>query len=427
MKTASHPVKKLAIILLCALSGAIILMILGSYIGYRTYWAKDPVVVADTSYLSYFHESYEECRAAFYTCVESLEGDFDSIETGKITIPSRIDEDLTIDWCYIPAQHSKDKLLIINSGVHGIEGYTGSAIQQMFMDQILRNQIPDDMGVLLLHGLNPYGFKYHRRVTEHNVDLNRNCITADQNFNIANHGYAALKDLLMPQKPVNLNSIYNQFFYLKAILKILKESMPVLRQAALQGQHDFENGIYYGGKEYEPQLQLLRPLLSETINDYHVVLNLDLHTGYGERGILHLFIDKPEDEAVFYGIETIFKDVAIDWGSSDDFYTINGEYTVWANSLVPDAFCIPMMFEFGTMNSQKTLGALKSIQYIILENEGAHYGYKNKKHEVKTKALFDEVYYPSSSAWRSKVISDTYEMMNFMIENYEAFDYEIDP
>lgn len=413
--------KKAIKIALYSILGVLILTLVGSYFSYKNYWADDPVVQVDSSNLAYFHETYNDCRSSFIESVEGLLKIYDSAKIGKIIVPSKVDNDLSIDWFYIPAQKHKDKLLILNSGLHGIEGYTGSAIQQMFIEKFLKQHLPDNMGVLLIHGLNPYGFKYHRKVTENNVDLNRNCLLENQTFDIKNDGYAELTDMLMPSEPVNLNSLGNQFFYVTAIYKIIKESMPVLRQAALQGQYDFDKGFYYGGKEYEAQIKLLKPLLIDKIDDYKVMLNVDLHTGYGERAKLHPFIDKPEDTRVLNGIETILKGVKIDWGGGKDFYTISGEYVVWSNSLVPNVLCIPIPLEFGTLNSQKTFGSLKSMQIMIVENQGAHHGYKNKRNEEKTKHLFDELYYPESAVWRSKVISDSYEMMSLMMKNYNEF------
>lgn len=410
--------KKAVKIILFTFSGILIFLIAGSYFAYNTYLPKDPFFQADPSYISYYHESYNECRQVFRNASDKIASEFDSVKTGKIIVPSDTDNDLSIDWCYIPAKGIKTKLLIINSGLHGIEGYAGNAIQNMFMDKILTENFPEDMGVLLIHGLNPYGFKYHHKATENNVDLNRNCIT-HQNFDIKNEGYSRLTQFLMPPQPVNADNLFNHFFYLIAIKKIVQESMPVLRQAALQGQYEYEKGIYYGGKTNEPQIKALKPVLTSFMDDYRSVLNLDLHTGYGERGKLHLFIDKPEDENILKAIEFVFKENTIDWGSGVDFYTKTGEYTDWVSSLVPGVFCIPMLFEYGTLDSQTTFGSLKSMQIMILENQGSHYGFKTEKDSIKTDHQFEELYYPSSPVWRSKVIYDSYVIMTKMVRNYE--------
>lgn len=403
------------------LAGIILITITASTITYNNYRAKDPDIKVIPANLNYYYNSYDKCRAAFRESAKQVSEKFKNVTISNISVLSHIDSDLTIDYCYIPAQKNTHKLLIINSGLHGIEGFTGSAIQLMFMKELLPKEELDNMGVLLIHGINPYGFKYHRKVTENNIDLNRNCVKDTDMFNSPNKGYEKLSDLLMPTGKVNCNSLRNKFFHLIAIKKIVKESMPVLRQAALQGQYNFDKGIYYGGKTNEPQIDSLKTLLQNVISDYKIVLNVDLHTAYGERGKLHMFLNPIEDKDVKNGIETVFKGFNIDWGSGEDFYTINGEYVGWAGSLSDSVLYLPMMFEYGTLNSQETFGSLKSIQIMINENQGAHYGFKSKKHAQKTKEMFREMYYPSSGVWRSKVILDTKEMMSTMLNNYHMF------
>jgi len=397
--------------------------LVASYFGYKNYWAKDPNVKVIPENVIYFSETYEECRENFRKEVAELSGKYDSVELGSINVASEIDSDLTVDWCYIPAQKEKQKLVVLNSGLHGIEGYTGNAIQLMFIEEVLKEEQLDNIGILFIHGINPYGFKYRRKVTENNVDLNRNCVVDQSMYAGSNEGYGKLTSMLMPDGEVSLSNLRNQFFYLVAIAKIVKESMPVLRQAALQGQYQYPGGIYYGGTEFEPQMKQLKPLLIEKINNYQMLVNVDLHTAYGERGTQHLFLNPVEDEQVMNGIETIFEGEKIDWGGGDDFYTINGEYVGWVESLT-DKFHIPMLLEYGTLDSQTTFGSLKSIQVMINENQGAHYGYKKEKFEAQAKGLFNEMYYPTSEVWRSKVIGDANAILNKMMTNLKEYSIE---
>jgi hypothetical protein len=396
-----------------------------STFSYQKYWAKDLSIDIVVENLKWFHESYQECRDAFRNAALEQTNKYQNVVIGSFPVLSKIDDDLTIDWCYIPAQEKFDRLLILTSGVHGIEGYTGSAVQLMFMNHILPEISMEETGVLLIHGLNPYGFKYHRKVTENNVDLNRNCVNNPELFNTQNEGYAALTEFLMPEGKVNTQNLRNTFFHLTAIHKIIKESMPVLRQAALQGQYDFDKGIYYGGTKHEPQISALKPFLKTKMNAYNKVLNVDLHTAYGERGTMHLFINPVDDTGVMDAIEYIFHNEDIDWGDSDDFYSIHGGYLEWSTQLPDSALCIPMLFEFGTLNSQTTFGSLKSIQIMINENQGVHYGFKNNKSEEKVKQQFLEMYYPSSKTWRSKVIADSKEKLTVMMEQFDSYVYNV--
>jgi hypothetical protein len=64
------------------------------------------------------------------------------------------------------------------SGVHGVEGHAGSAVQCKWLDGVARGdvRVPDGVSAVLVHVLNPYGMKHGRRYNENNVDLNRNLL-----------------------------------------------------------------------------------------------------------------------------------------------------------------------------------------------------------------------------------------------------------
>jgi len=89
--------------------------------------------------------------------------------------------------------------VIHSSGVHGVEGYLGSAIQLRYLHELLLQneemmkscradngtQVPETESpmkgrkVLLIHAVNPNGMRHHRRTNENNVDLNRNVLTQE--------------------------------------------------------------------------------------------------------------------------------------------------------------------------------------------------------------------------------------------------------
>ena len=71
-------------------------------------------------------------------------------------------------------------VLLVVSGTHGVEGFTGSALQHHWLDGLGPGDIPDGLRVVLLHAFNPYGFAWVRRVNEDNVDLNRNFVDWSQ-------------------------------------------------------------------------------------------------------------------------------------------------------------------------------------------------------------------------------------------------------
>ncbi len=404
---------KVALFVLLGLIAAAYLILYFKYNRYRPSRVQYEVLPAA---LGYFHNTFEDCRTAFLEKAAQLALRHNGVEVFSIPVPGTTNSNLAIDCSYVPAQRTSRSLLILSSGVHGIEGFTGSAVQLMAMEELLIPGHLGSTGVLLIHGLNPYGFKYSRRVTENNVDMNRNCAIEESLFDTHNEGYGKLNDMLNPKGEANHRSLRNRHFHFIAARKILNESMHVVRQATLQGQYEYPEGVLFGGKRIEPQIIALTPILQDKMTPYSRILTIDLHTGYGHNGTMHLFPNPIEDVKIKTGMEELFAGYPINWGDSEDFYTYGGAFAEYIGSLAPDKTCYPMAFEFGTLDSQKTLGSLRSLHNMILENQGFHHGYKNEKAEARIKKAFWEMFYPSYKAWRSKTISDAKRMLGLVLE-----------
>lgn len=145
----------------------------------------------------YFSGSYVQARERFTRAARA--GGF---EVKQIVHPTAVGPDngsLSIDLAiYAPA--GARSLLIITSGTHGVEGFCGSGCQVGLLQDAAFIAEAQRRGValLMIHGVNPYGFAHLRRVNEDNVDLNRN--SAD--FSTAadtNPGYVELDPLLLPE------------------------------------------------------------------------------------------------------------------------------------------------------------------------------------------------------------------------------------
>src|SRR5262249_10220051 len=75
-----------------------------------------------------------------------------------------------------------DRAVIVSSGLHGIEGFFGSAVQLAWLVRYAKSPVlPPSTKVVLAHALNPFGFAWFRRWNENNVDLNRNFL-CDRSF-----------------------------------------------------------------------------------------------------------------------------------------------------------------------------------------------------------------------------------------------------
>jgi hypothetical protein len=389
--------------------GIILIPIIGGisyfYIAFNNFSIKDSYEMKADN-LTYYNESYVEARKEFRLKSDELSIKYPETKNFNIKVESKTDSNLTIDFCFIPGSKETEKLFILSSGVHGVEGYVGSAVQLFFMNNYITDEFLEKTGVLLIHSVNPYGFKYTRRVTENNVDLNRNSDIDKKLFKTINDGYPKVYDLINPQGKVKTGSLGNRFFFIKAIRDIVVESMLVLRQAVLQGQYEYPEGLYFGGKDFEPQIEALTPIIDTICKPYKTVFALDLHTGFGERGKLHLF-PTPVEKDVKARMESVFEGFKIDWGDTNDFYTYTGDFSSFIGKINKDKIFIPMIFEYGTMNSQTTIGSIKSIHIMILENQGEQYGYESEEDRIKSKKDVLEMYYPSSEEWRNHIIDET--------------------
>ncbi len=346
--------------------------------------------------MNFFEQTYEDSREGFVALAQKLLEKFPG-ELCSHEIPSPTQTDLKLDILYLPPMSgTKKRLLILTSGIHGIEGFVGSALQRSFMDQDFWNLKDENLGLLIIHGINPFGFKTKRRVTENNVDLNRNFDVSDDLFKNENPGYTSVRELLMARNKKSRAS-----FYLSALFSIKKFGKEALRRAIVKGQYHFPDGIFFGGKGFEPQVALIKKEVLRLGEGYEAVHLIDLHTGYGQRGKLHLFGDRSPFIDQDY-MNEVFKGLDVDYGQEKDFYEVSGGFTVYlAKILHKKTKYAGVCFEFGTIDSHKTLGSLDSLYRMV--------------HENHRRDLFVEMFYPSSSEWREGALKQFQEQMTILL------------
>ena len=229
----------------------------------------------------YFPADYFAARCAFRGRVGAAERIIHNIDASG---PGG--ETLSIDSAYL-GNPTPRRLVIITSGIHGVEGYAGSALQQLWLEEF-STPLPADCGVLLVHALNPYGFAHNRRVNEHNVDLNRNALSTFPGP--SNPGYRSLDPWLNP--PTSAPRV--DMFLLRALPLLLRHGFTPLAKVIASGQYEFPRGLFYGGHEHEPSLNIFSGLLAaKRFTGVRHVLHFDLHTGLGRYGKYQVLYDAP--------------------------------------------------------------------------------------------------------------------------------------
>lgn len=318
---------------------------------------------------------------------------------------------------YIPPTSAKDRLFILSSGIHGAEAFAGSALQRAFLKTWTNK--PRATGLLLIHILNPHGFSNFRRTNSQNVDLNRNF------FNTAiptNSAYQKMQFLLEPQSPASTSFISKWNFFLNVGWYYITNGKKAILNT-LSGQNQSPQGLYYSGTEAQPEALIVQNWILQIAQDFSTVLHIDLHTGFGERGKLHFYGSEefraPKQIEL---LQKIFPLAKIDTANDADFYPTHGDFIDWTWKALPNKVVIPMVFEFGTKDSQTLLGGMESLWISVIENQGFHYGYISDEDKQNTRHLFESLFNPQDKAWQKVVIergeAELVEALSNLENNY---------
>ena len=171
-------------------------------------------------------------------------------------------------------------VLIVSSACHGVEGHCGSGVQVFALHDAewLAKAREAGVAVVYIHALNPYGFSHGRRVTHENVDLNRNFQDFSHPLPV-NESYREVHPLLLPE--VWPPDAANQ----AATLAFIRERGEAAWQAAItRGQHEFADGLFFGGTSPTWSNQTVRQVLRQHAGRAQRVGWIDLHTGLGPSG-----------------------------------------------------------------------------------------------------------------------------------------------
>lgn len=370
---------------------------------------KQEKVAKEYKYSEVFFDEYDDVRAHLIDTVDVLKEEGNDVQL----ISHAIDENdgLYIDSIYIPATEKQTNLIVITTGVHGIEGYIGSVMLDVFWNEIYSTEINKaNTGVLVVANVNPYGMKYHRRYNENNVDLNRNFILDWESFDKSvNKDYPKVNTFLGPQNAMGNIMGHEVGFYGSLVKEVIEDGADVISNALLGGQYEYAEGVYYGGNGDEASTTYLKDVFKQTLEgDYENVVHIDVHSGYGPRYNMVIFnsvfetINEKESQEMF-GYNNI---IAYD---SEAFYPTTGDTTDFYyrlnEQLGNKKSLFSTCFEFGTIGDS-FLDSIISMKYTIEENQNHWYPSNNATTNEIIKERYQELFYPTEKEWREKTVED---------------------
>ncbi len=370
----------------------------------------------------YFPASYAESRARFLRDTRLLQSKWPDSQLE--THPLKNHPGLSLDWFWAPPTRP-ETLVLISTAEHGIEGYVGSAILKLFMEELAPRLNPATTGLLLIHTINPWGMANRCRVNPNNVDLNRNFVL-DANYDPAlNPAYDELLPLLNPAHPVGNLTLATLGFLGKVIRGLISPGQARIQAATLLGQHRHPAGVYFGGQECQEETAVLLGLFRRALAACQNILQIDLHTGYGPRYQMTALLPSNDPTISSAAAAARFNYPRVQKVDASEFYAISGDmcetFVRLRDAEFPGKNLLAGGFEFGTFGD--SLPALiRSLRATILENQLRHYGAKTEAIAAAIRAEFGELFFPTELRWRQKALADARQALTGILRAYQLID-----
>ncbi len=299
-----------------------------------------------------------------------------------------------------------DKLLILSSACHGVEGFCGSGVQiAALRDAEWRDDArKKGVAVLYIHGLNPYGFSHLRRVTHENVDLNRNFHDFSRPLPV-NEAYREVAPLLVPTEwpPSEANQ--------RAVGQYLaRRGAAALQAAVTGGQYEFPEGMFFGGRAPTWSNLALREVLRAHGRRAAHIAWIDVHTGLGPSGVgERIYAGRNDPQAVtrarkWWGSGGKTPVTSIYDGSSSSA-VLTGLMCSSVYDECPQAECTGIAMEYGTLPLMETLQSLRAEHWLYLHPEAP------SPLAAQIKAQMLKAFYTDTPEWKAQVLAQARESL----------------
>lgn len=337
----------------------------------------------------------------------------------------------------------KRNLCFVTSGIHGIEGYAGSALQTLLLGQsALILNILETSDICFIHAANPWGMQNFQRTDQQNIDLNRNCHIDNQRYKQTNPTLSKLRSVTAPKKPVKilhaahwgrqLRTGVSQYagwasFYARLLGLFLRTGVQASTLAVVNGQYEYPDDLFYGGKELSSHLRRLQLVLVDNLcrnqeehaaqrerPPYETCSVIDIHTGLGPKGGLTLLLTskKPLNTPAWISQLGSLK---IQFENRAD-PVIPGIFAEWLCEFVlpqrPEHHAA-LVFEIGTFGNGSLASNLESLRRMVEANQLRHFGMAAGDGDRSTARLihdrFRELFLPTDASWEQMLVTERFK------------------
>ena len=348
------------------------------------------------NFVESFSASYAQARGKF---LEAAATAGLQVTSHPHPLPGRDGEALAMDVA-LDGPRDADRLLIVTSACHGVEGYCGSGVQVFALHDAEWREQARALGVAVLyvHALNPFGFSHVRRATHENVDLNRNFQDFTKPLPV-NEAYRALRPMLLPELwPPDADNAAGVSAFIEA------NGMAAFQSAITRGQHEFPEGLFYGGTAPTWSNQTFRQVLRDHARQARHIAWIDLHTGLGPNGVGERIFACRDDPAALArarqwwdGQGTTPVTSIYDGSSSSAFLT--GLMWMALYEECPQAEYTGIAMEYGTQSMAEVMQALRGEHWLNLHPHAP----QALARQIKQQMM--DAFYTDTDAWKGQIVS----------------------
>ncbi len=352
---------------------------------------------------TYFSRDYEEARQRFLDRAGAAGAALDA-RAHPSTGPKG--EALATDLAWLGPPDAK-RVLVTISATQGVEGFCGAGAQVGWLESGLYREQPAGTAHLMIHAINPHGFAWLRRVTEDNVDLNRNFVDHDATYP-ENPGYEALAGTLCPHEWDEGVIAETQ-----ATLDAYGEThgRTALQTAISGGQYRHPDGIFFGG--HRPTWSRL---VTEEIFDIRLahaqrVAVVDFHTGLGPYGHgERICVHAPGSASLERAAEWYQDDITSPTLGTSSSVELHGCNEVGMEKALAGRDLTAIALEYGTIPTPEVRLALRADNWLH------HHGELGSAKAEAIKQQIRAAFYPDKDDWKDMVWDRAVETLRFALK-----------
>jgi hypothetical protein len=339
----------------------------------------------------YFSGDYREARRKFRDAATHAGAALVTYVNPKVKGPNG--EELAADVARLGPRDAS-RILITISATHGAEGFCGSGAQVGSFEAGLGRELPAGTALVAIHAINPYGFAWLRRVTEDNVDLNRNFV--DHSAPLPrNPGYDELADAICPSQW--------QDAALEAARRRLdaygsKHGPAALQFAITAGQYNHADGVFYGGGEPTWSRDTLLKVVTEHAAYARRLAVIDFHTGLGPWGYGEPIVTHAPNTPALARARQWFGDritsTALGNSSSAD---VQGDILTGLEKRHQRVDFTGLALEYGTLPLHQVLDAVRADNWLHI------HGDVRSPQGRDIKAMVRDAFYGDKDDWKTMI------------------------